>query len=208
MVLPAATSQDCADTPAAPAPPSPQAGIDPTTLKADKPRLAVVPFESEHKFMATVHDAPGGKRVLYVKGASDRLLPLCKAQVVGDNLTSSAPLDLGFWNKAQSALSSQGLRVLALTWWAGRSWEWRVGARCRRRAHAVGNTRAWQHPCVLAPGRVTHLRAARPVPPPSAELPANEDLTALTAQSLQKRPPFLTMLAFFGESCRVCTRGS
>ena len=36
-------------------------------------------------------------------------------QVVGDDLSKTAPLDLAFWNKAQSALSAQGLRVLALT---------------------------------------------------------------------------------------------
>ncbi|KAI8469567.1 MAG: cation transporting ATPase [Monoraphidium minutum] len=91
-----------------------KAGLDLATLKASKPRIASVPFESEHKFMATVHDAGGGKRLMYVKGASDRLLPLCTSQVAGDDLSKSAPLDLGFWQKAQEELSAKGLRVLAL----------------------------------------------------------------------------------------------
>jgi magnesium-transporting ATPase (P-type) len=124
----------------------PQAGIDLPALKAAKPRAAVIPFESEHKFMASVNEEDGGKRTLYVKGASDRLLPLCKTQYAADDLTKTAPVDLGFWHKAQSELSSQGLRVLAL---------------CK------------------------------------AELPKGEPLEGLTADTLQKRTPFLTMVCFF-----------
>jgi magnesium-transporting ATPase (P-type) len=102
-----------------------KAGIDQKQLKAAKPRVASVPFESEHKFMATVHEegpptaAAGGamqrKRIIFVKGAPDRLLPLCKSQVVGDDVSvPHAPLDLAFWQEQQATLSSKGLRVLAL----------------------------------------------------------------------------------------------
>jgi hypothetical protein len=51
-----------------------------------------------------------------------RLMPMCCGQLVSDSLTDIeaanpkqwAGLDLGFWQKAQEELSSQGLRVLAL----------------------------------------------------------------------------------------------
>ncbi|GBF97304.1 carbonate dehydratase [Raphidocelis subcapitata] len=122
-----------------------KAGLDLAALKAAKPRVASIPFESEHKFMATVV-SEGGKRVMYVKGASDRLLPICKTQITGDDLKKTAPLEIGFWNKAQSDLSAQGLRVLLL---------------CR------------------------------------AELAANENLEGLTADSLQKRKPFLSAVCAF-----------
>ena len=124
-----------------------KAGLDLAALKAAKPRVASVPFESEHKFMASVHEeSASGKRVMFVKGASDRLLPLCKTQIVNDDLSKTAPLDAAFWHKAQSELASDGLRVLAL---------------CR------------------------------------AELGKNESVADLTAQTLQKRPPFLSIVCFF-----------
>jgi magnesium-transporting ATPase (P-type) len=94
-----------------------KAGLDPKELKNAKPRVLSVPFESEHKFMATVHqEAPGpAGRVMYVKGAPDRLLPLCVDQIQGDDVgVAKGALDKGFWDQAQADLSSQGLRVLAL----------------------------------------------------------------------------------------------
>ena len=36
----------------------------------------MIPFESEHQFMATLHGAAGG-RVIYKKGAAERLLERC-----------------------------------------------------------------------------------------------------------------------------------
>lgn len=67
--------------------------------------------------MATMHTEPDGRRVMYVKGAPDRLMPLCKTQVVTGTAGGSeraAPLDAAFWQQAQAGLSSKGLRVLAL----------------------------------------------------------------------------------------------
>jgi len=53
--------------------------------------------------------------VLYVKGAPDRLMPLCRSQVMGQgDVSATAPLDQHFWKDAQAALSSKGLRVLVL----------------------------------------------------------------------------------------------
>ncbi len=54
--------------------------LPPAELAGAKPRVAAVPFESEHKFMGTVHEE-GGKKIIYVKGAPDRLLPMCSHQV-------------------------------------------------------------------------------------------------------------------------------
>ena len=46
----------------------------------DNPRLDTVPFESEHQYMATLHDGPNSRRMpLYVKGS----LRLCWRAAIG-----------------------------------------------------------------------------------------------------------------------------
>lgn len=76
--------------------------------------------------MATIHQQgpPTGngdaRKVVYVKGAPDRIMPMCIGQLRSDSVaavdatTDLAPLDTPYWSKAQEELSSQGLRVLAL----------------------------------------------------------------------------------------------
>ncbi len=73
-------------------------------------RIGVVPFDSAHKFMATLNEASDGSRAILVKGAPDRLLERSLTQR-GDGGTQ--PLDLAFWEAAIDELSAQGLRVLA-----------------------------------------------------------------------------------------------
>jgi len=74
-------------------------------------RIAVVPFDSETKYMAVLAaDAAGDAQVL-VKGAPDRVLTRCSSQMTADG--ASAPLDPAFWEAQISELGSQGLRVLA-----------------------------------------------------------------------------------------------
>lgn len=73
-------------------------------------RIGVVPFDSEHKFMATLNESPDGARAILVKGAPDRLLDRSLTQRGADG---SVPLDRAFWEHAVDELSAQGLRVLA-----------------------------------------------------------------------------------------------
>lgn len=76
----------------------------------DDERVAVIPFESENKFMATLNRVPEGMRIL-LKGAPDRVLDRCQAQHKEDG--SSEALDRTFWERQIEELSDQGLRVLA-----------------------------------------------------------------------------------------------
>ncbi|POH66876.1 carbonate dehydratase [Cryobacterium zongtaii] len=83
-----------------------KAGFDPAGFD----RLAVIPFESANKFMATLnrwHDEPA--RIL-VKGAPARLLERCSRQLDAAGLPE--PLDEAFWEQQVDELSSTGLRVL------------------------------------------------------------------------------------------------
>lgn len=74
-------------------------------------RLAVIPFESENKFMASLEQRPDGSKQLLLKGAPDRLLPRCTSQLSASG--EIEPLDQAFWQQQVEQLSRQGLRVLA-----------------------------------------------------------------------------------------------
>ncbi|MBE1878324.1 HAD-IC family P-type ATPase [Myceligenerans sp. TRM 65318] len=83
-----------------------KAGVDPRAWS----RLAVVPFESETKYMATLDRGPAGV-VVHLKGAPDRVLDRCATQVAADG--GSAPLDRAAWEEQIDSLGARGLRVLA-----------------------------------------------------------------------------------------------
>lgn len=78
---------------------------------SEYPRLDVVPFESAHMYMASLHDGPEGP-VLYVKGSSDALLARCVEQVSADG--QSAPFDADEAHRQVEELARQGLRVLVV----------------------------------------------------------------------------------------------
>jgi magnesium-transporting ATPase (P-type) len=80
-------------------------------------RVAVIPFDSAHKLMATLNEGArsGGaagevSRAILVKGAPDRLLERSLTQRGADG---AEPLDVEHWERAVAHLSAQGLRVLA-----------------------------------------------------------------------------------------------
>jgi len=74
------------------------------------PRLDVIPFESEHMFRATLHEAPSG-RVIYKVGAVERLLERCSDAL--DAHGGLVPLDADAKRGAVEAMAARGLRVLA-----------------------------------------------------------------------------------------------
>src|SRR5215831_8802724 len=65
--------------------------MDRQAEQAAFPRIDAIPFESEHKFMATLHGPAGGKRVLLVKGAPEVILERCTLQQTAAG--QPAPLD-------------------------------------------------------------------------------------------------------------------
>jgi magnesium-transporting ATPase (P-type) len=89
-------------------------GMDRPTEQAAFPRIDAIPFESEHKFMATLHESADGKRVLLVKGAPEVILQHCIFQQTAEG--PPAPLDLQRFTMEADRLASQGERVLALAW--------------------------------------------------------------------------------------------
>lgn len=48
----------------------------------DLPRIDIVPFESEQRYMATLHQSDDNETVIYLKGAPEKLLEMCDSQRV------------------------------------------------------------------------------------------------------------------------------
>jgi len=93
-----------------------KAGLDPHFEAEALPRLDVIPFESEHRFMATLHHDHAGNNggahtFAFLKGAPEALLLRCRRQRQGGE---DRPLDIDYWHKGIEALAAQGMRVLAL----------------------------------------------------------------------------------------------
>jgi len=74
------------------------------------PRVDALPFESQHQYMATLHDTETGK-VLYLKGAAEVILAECDSML--DVSGQSVPLDADAIHQAADRMAAQGLRVLA-----------------------------------------------------------------------------------------------
>jgi calcium-translocating P-type ATPase len=89
-------------------------GLERRAEQAAYPRIDLIPFESEHRFMATLHESEGGERVLLAKGAPEVILQHCdRQQTVGG---PQMPIDRVHFEKAADKLAAQGERVLALAW--------------------------------------------------------------------------------------------
>jgi cation-transporting ATPase F len=76
------------------------------------PRVDSIPFESEHQYMATLHDPGGGRpRLVYAKGSVEAVLSRCTAAL--DAAGESHTLDPGEVQAQAASLAVRGLRVLA-----------------------------------------------------------------------------------------------
>lgn len=88
-----------------------KAGLDQARQQEQWPRLDVIPFESEHRFMATLHHDHAGHAFVYVKGAPERILSMCGSQRAGGR---SAPLEREYWERGMEELAARGQRLLAV----------------------------------------------------------------------------------------------
>ncbi|MGR3321803.1 MAG: cation-translocating P-type ATPase [Pseudooceanicola sp.] len=86
-----------------------KAGLDTDAERSAHVRKDEIPFDAEHKFMATLDDGPDGAAIT-VKGAPDRLLALCERQMGPDG---PQPIDREGWAARLEALAGDGYRVLA-----------------------------------------------------------------------------------------------
>jgi len=86
-------------------------GMDGHAQRKQWLRTDVIPFDSRHKFMATLHHDHQGHAFIYVKGAPEKLLTMCSEQRCAKN--GAAPLNAAYWHAQAEKIASQGQRVLA-----------------------------------------------------------------------------------------------
>ena len=77
-------------------------------------RLDSIPFESEHRFMATLNEGADGKRMLLVKGAPEVILEHCSQQQLQNG--DVVAIDRAHFQKVSDKFAGQGERVLGLAW--------------------------------------------------------------------------------------------
>ncbi len=87
-----------------------KAGLTKASLEAQMPRLAVIPFESQFQYMATLHPTHSGK-VIYVKGSMEAIFKRCERLVNAQGQLE--PLDRDRIERRAEAVAKQGLRILA-----------------------------------------------------------------------------------------------
>ncbi|ENO86760.1 putative cation-transporting P-type ATPase [Thauera linaloolentis 47Lol = DSM 12138] len=89
-----------------------KAGIDPRLQRDELPRDDLIPFESEHCFMATLHHDHRADAWIMLKGAPERVMALCGACAGLDG--RARPLDAAAWHGPMGEAAGEGMRLLAV----------------------------------------------------------------------------------------------
>ncbi|TVQ38073.1 MAG: HAD family hydrolase [Geminicoccaceae bacterium] len=88
-----------------------KAGFEPDREHDERPRLDVIPFASERRYMATLNHDHDKNHFLYVKGAPERVMEMCtKAARDGETVE----LDEDAWRNWSEAIAERGQRVIAV----------------------------------------------------------------------------------------------
>jgi magnesium-transporting ATPase (P-type) len=88
-----------------------KAGLDVSFEHGALPRTDHIPFESGHRFMATLHHDHAGHAFIFVKGAVEQVLAMCNQQ---RGQGEDEALDLPYWHAQMAEAGARGQRVLAL----------------------------------------------------------------------------------------------
>jgi magnesium-transporting ATPase (P-type) len=111
-------------------------------------RTDAIPFDSAHRYMATLHHDHEGHACIHVKGAPEAVLALCGSQRAADGGTE--PLDEHRWHAMVEELAAEGQRVIA------------VAVRAVAQDHTILNTADLQ-------GELTLIGLIGLIDPPRAE---------------------------------------
>ncbi|PVE25453.1 carbonate dehydratase [Microvirga sp. KLBC 81] len=88
-----------------------KAGMDPQELRRRFSRVDEIPFDAQHRFMASVHRLPEGGAILYVKGAPEPVIAMCARE---RTRSGERPLDPHWWTAQADTAARRGRRVLGI----------------------------------------------------------------------------------------------
>lgn len=92
-----------------------KAGLHPETERSSWARMDEIPFDAQHRFMATLNRDPAGGGRIFVKGAPERVLAMCARQAAsnaGATEGGETELDAVYWRRRIAAAAANGERVL------------------------------------------------------------------------------------------------
>ncbi|MFH1790016.1 MAG: HAD-IC family P-type ATPase [bacterium] len=97
-----------------------QAGIDKHETDRDYQKLDELPFDSEKKYMATLHSHNReGHNHIFVKGAPERIFEMCERVLVGGKKAQLNKKKFEALKKKYESMTAKGLRVLAFAYKTG-----------------------------------------------------------------------------------------
>ncbi len=88
-----------------------KAGLDFAFEREALRRTDLIPFESQHRFMATLHHDRDGRGFIFLKGAPERVLEICQSERANGE---DRPLRPAYWQQAMQEAAQHGLRLLAV----------------------------------------------------------------------------------------------
>lgn len=88
-----------------------KAGVEPNVQRNLEYRLSSIPFESGHRFMATLNQDSQGNRYIFIKGAPETVIDRCSDERTEDG---KRPIDRDYWHHHIREIASNGQRTLAV----------------------------------------------------------------------------------------------
>ncbi|MCV3272016.1 HAD-IC family P-type ATPase [Roseobacter sinensis] len=89
-----------------------KAGLDLDALRKANPRTDAIPFDAQHRFMATLHHDHAGGTAIHVKGAPERIIPMCTSAHGEED--GAQPIDPDYWTRRAQEIAERGQRVIAI----------------------------------------------------------------------------------------------
>ncbi|HUT28088.1 MAG TPA: cation-translocating P-type ATPase [Methanomassiliicoccales archaeon] len=90
-----------------------KAGIEVEQLAKNSPRIFEISFDSVKKRMTTVHEVDG-RKLAFMKGAAERVVPLCTRRRMGDRTVDITPQMAEAVQAKNNEMADRALRVLAI----------------------------------------------------------------------------------------------
>jgi magnesium-transporting ATPase (P-type) len=87
-------------------------GLLSSEIRGQWPRSDVIPFDSRHRFMATLNHDHEHHAIAFIKGAPEQVLSMCRDQRLPGGTVGQ--LDTNYWREQAEATAAQGQRVIAV----------------------------------------------------------------------------------------------